>query len=218
LVTSVDPAGAPATLASPSRASFSTDFVGYVRTARREVDAFDQMLVQPSEAPTRLRERIAVAEAARSVGKERVGRAWLDAVTSFTRAEFQRVAPLPDQVFTLTSTTGTILLRMGDPGPEPRRVAVELQSSWFRFPEGSSRSATLRSSSQPIPFTVQATATGRRTIRVLVRSGPTGLVIAERNIVVGSTAANRVALFIAGAAAIALVVLWARRLFPRTTT
>ena len=216
LVSSVNPIGAPAALATPSQASFSQGFVEELRTARREVEALEYMSSGGSDTTASLLRGIAVAEAGRSVGRESIGQAWLESVTGTTGREFDRVAPLPDQVFTLTSTRGMILIRLGDPGPEPRRVVVELQSSWFRFPDGATRAATLQGATQPIPFTVEATSTGRRTIRVRVRAGISGLVIAERDVVVGSTAANRVALVIAGAAALGLVGLWARRLLRRT--
>ncbi len=217
LVSSVNPVGVPAALAAPSQASFSQVFVEELRTARREVEALEHMASGGSDTTARLLRDIAVAEAGRSVGRERIGRAWLEVVTGTTGREFERVAPLPDQVFTLTSARGRILIRLGDPGPEPRRVVVELQSSWFRFPDGATRTATLEGATPPIPFTVQATGTGRRTIRVSVRAGSSsGLVIAERDIVVASTAANRVALVIAGAAGLGLVGLWARRLLRRT--
>jgi hypothetical protein len=217
LVSSVNPSGPPAALASPSQASFSQGYVEELRTARREVEALQHMAPGGSDTTARLLRGIAVAEAGRSVGRESVGRAWLASVLGTTGKEFERVAPLPDQVFTLTSATGTILVRLGDPGPESRRVVVELQSSWFRFPGGATRATTLEGATQPIPFDVQATGTGRRTIRVRVHAGSSaGLVIAERDIVVGSTAANRVALVIAGAAGLGLVALWARRLLRRT--
>jgi hypothetical protein len=120
-------------------------------------------------------------------------------------------------VFTLTSATGTIPIRFGRP-LEPYRVVVELQSSWFSFPGGSSRTVTLRSTDQPVPFTVEASGGGRRSIRVLVRAEPAGPVIASRDIVVGSSTANRLALLITAAAGLTLVALWSRRLLPRTKT
>jgi hypothetical protein len=138
-------------------------------------------------------------------------------VTDRTESRFGRLAPLPDQVFTLTSPTGTIPIRFGDPA-QPHRVVVQLQSSWFTFPDGSAKAVTLEGTDRPVPFTVEATAAGRRSIRVLVRAGMTGPVIAERDIVVGSNAANRVALFITGAAALGLVALWVRRLVRRAKT
>ena len=41
------------------------------------------------------------------------------------------------------------------------------------------------------------------------------MVIAQRNVIVGSTTANRLALLITGAAALVLIALWARRLVSR---
>lgn len=164
--------------------------------------------------PSHLHRQLAVAQAGTFVGNEGSGRRWIGSVTVRTQARFVRLAPLPDQVFTLTSPKGTIPIRFGGPD-EPHRVVVELQSSWFRFPEGSARAVILEATDRPVPFTIEASAAGRRSIRVLVRAGPAGTVIAQRDIVVGSTAANRLALFITGAAALGLVGLWARRFLRR---
>lgn len=214
LVTTVQPQGGLAGLLEPSLASFTDLYARDLRTAGGGIQALAWTSVT-GDGGDELWTQLAVAEAGAFVGDETSGRTWLRSVTDHTLARFGLLAPLPDQVFTLTSTKGTIPISFGQP-LEPRRVVVELQSSWFRFPEGSTREVTLGTASRPLPFTVEATSSGRRTIRVLVRAGPGGTVIAERDVVVGSTAANRVALFITGAAALGLVALWARRLLPRT--
>jgi hypothetical protein len=217
LVSSVNPPGEVTALAAPSATSFSDAYARSLRAAGLDVDALEGTVVGPSDDPADLRRLLAVAEAGAYLGAEGPGRLWIAAVIDRTETRFDRLAPLPDQVFTLTSPTGTIPIRFGDT-PQPHRVVVELQSSWFTFPDGSAKAVTLEGTDRPVPFTVEATAAGRRSIRVLVRAGVTGPVIAERDIVVGSNAANRVALFITGAAALGLVALWARRLVRRART
>lgn len=217
LVGSVNPPGGLAALAAPSTTTFSDGYADDVRAAGSGVDALERTVVGTSDDPARLRRLLAVAEAGAFLGAEKPGHLWIDAVTGRTRARFHRLAPLADQVFTLTSSRGTIPIRFGEPS-EPHRVVVELQSSWFTFPAGSAKAVTLEATDQPVPFTVEATAVGRRSIRVLVRAGPAGPVIAEGDIVVGSNAANRVALLITAAAALGLVALWARRLVRRSRT
>lgn len=217
LVSSVNPAGSLAELVTPTTASFSDEYVRDLRSAEQAIDAFESTLVDDSNVPAGLRRDLAVAESSAFVGLETAGRAWIGSVTKDTRSRFAGLAPLPDQVFTLTSATGTIPIRFGNP-LEPHEVVVELQSSWFSFPDGSEKTVTLEATDRPIPFTVEATAAGRRSIRVLVRAAPAGAVIASRDIVVGSSTANRLALLITGAAGLALVALWSRRLLPRTKT
>ena len=70
------------------------------------------------------------AEAGVYVGQERTGRAWFDQVHTVTHGVFSRPPP-PDgrQMFTFTSSAGTIPLQMGDPGPTPLKVVVQLQSA-----------------------------------------------------------------------------------------
>jgi hypothetical protein len=217
LASSVHPSGSLAGLVASSTASFSSEYVRDLRIADQAIDSLANMLIDTSHIPADLRRDLAVAESGEFIGLEASGRAWVRSVTGHTRSRFERLAPIPDQVFTLTSATGTIPIRFGRP-LEPYRVVVELQSSWFSFPDGSSRTVTLRSTDQPVPFTVEASGGGRRSIRVLVRAEPAGPVIASRDIVVGSSTANRLALLITAAAGLTLVALWARRLLPRTKT
>jgi hypothetical protein len=214
LVDSVNPPGRLAALAAPSTTSFSSGYVRDLREAGLDIDALERTVVGTSDDTVRFRRLLAVAESGRFLGAERPGHVWIDAVTTRTHTRFDRLAPLANQVFTLTSSTGTIPIRFEEPS-EPHRVVVELQSSWFTFPAGSAKSVTLAAATAPVPFAVEANAAGRRSIRVLVRAGPAGPVIAERDIVVGSNAANRVALLITGAAGLGLVALWARRLVRR---
>lgn len=214
LVDTVSPTPGPSTLSDPSSAAFTDDYVRAIREASRAVEAIDATAVDGSEETADLRAGLAVAESGVFVGAEPRGRAWIGSVVGRASARFDRLAPLPDQVFTLTSARGTIPIRFGGPA-EPHRVVVELRSSWFSFPDGAVRTVTLEDTDRPVPFTVEAAGAGRRSIQVLVRAGPSGMVIAQRNVIVGSTTANRLALLITGAAALVLIALWARRLVSR---
>ena len=66
-------------------------------------------------------------------------------------------------------------------------------------------------------FPVQATGAGQGSVTVHVLA-PNGRELSETNFVVRSTAFNRVAIAITLAAALALVVLWVRRLVARRRT
>jgi hypothetical protein len=105
---------------------------------------------------------------------------------------------------------------MGDPGPTPLSVTIKLRSSQFEFPDGDQRDLTLERPNQVATFTVVAKASGQNPILVEVRA-PSGRVISEQTMVVRSTALNRVALVITGAAAVMLLALWARRFLRRRT-
>ena len=76
--------------------------------------------------------------------------------------------------FTFTSATGTIPLRMGDPGDTPLKIVVQLRSAWFRFPDGDQQIVTLTRPNQVVSFRVTATAGGQaHPIQMLVRA-PSG--------------------------------------------
>jgi hypothetical protein len=189
-----------------------------VAALRREgaaIDAFASMLAGPSAAPERLRRNLFFAESTRYVGDEVGGRVWYDAIHRRLTSTFERIGPLPNQRFTFTSSEGTIQVALGDPGAMPLRVRVEFRSPWFRFPAGDGVDVTLDARGQIVPMDVEATASGRRAIRVLIRA-PNGSIISEGNVLVSSTSANRIALIITGAAAAGLIALWSRRIWRRT--
>jgi hypothetical protein len=174
------------------------------------------MLTSSSPFPDRLDRNLLYAEAGQYVGDETGGRVWIDQVRTFLGGVFASAAPDTRQTFTFTSHTGTIPIRMGDPGSTPLRVVVQLQSSRFSFPGGDSQAVTLSRPHQIVEFRVAATVSGQGVIQVIVHA-PSGLVIDQASLLVRSTAVSRIALIITAAAALVLAALWSRRLFRRPT-
>ena len=215
LVGSLEPPPAPSELTPRPRSRFSATYVAALRREGAAIDAFASMLAGPSAAPERLRRNLFFAESTRYVGDEVGGRVWYDAIHRRLTSTFERIGPLPNQRFTFTSSEGTIQVALGDPGAMPLRVRVEFRSPWFRFPAGDGVDVTLDARGQIVPMDVEATASGRRAIRVLIRA-PNGSIISEGNVLVSSTSANRIALIITGAAAAGLIALWSRRIWRRT--
>ncbi len=221
LVREVTPRGPLETLRDPSAATFTRTYAEGIRNERRDVQAFRAMLVDPSPVPDRLDLDLLYAESGVYLGDgEFVGRAWVDQVTTTTRAVFERVGPPSEgptgntQVFTFTSKEGTVPVRMGDPGPTPLRVVVQLRSAWFRFPDGSVQTVVLDRPNQVVTFRVEATAGSQgHSIQLLVRAPPpSGRPIDQHALVVRTAAVNGFALMITVAAALGLVLLWTRRL------
>ena len=210
------PGGDPAALAAGSPPTFSRSYTQNLHEERRRVEALASMLVEPSEEPDRLTRAIYAAESAVYLGNEEAGRRFIDDVHSITEETFAATVPGGPQVFTLTSSSGTIPVLFGDPGDRPLHVIVELSSSQLRFPNGSTREVTLERAEQDVTFEVQPASAGQITVEVLVRA-PSGRVVGETRLLVRSTAYSRIALIITGAAALGLVVLWARRLLRRRT-
>jgi hypothetical protein len=204
-------------LEHPTTAGFSRSYTAALRTARNDIASYRSMLTTASPFPDRLDRNLLYAEAGQYVGNEVAGRPWLVEVDTFLAGVFARTAPNTSQTFTFTARTGTIPIRMGDPGSTPLKVTVQLQSSRFSFPAGDSRSVTLSRPNQIVEFRVQATASGQGAIKVIVRA-PSGSVINQGTLLVRSTAVSRIALIITGAAALVLGALWSRRLFRRPTS
>ena len=206
-----------AELLAPSTASFTADYVIAIRQERRRIETLTSLLPNDTAVADQLTQDLLYAEAGAYVADPTSGRTWIDAVHARTEAVFTRTLPAPDQVFTLASGNTRIpLLMPGSDGP-PLTVTIELESAQLRFPEGAERTVTIDGNDQIVTFPVQATGAGQGSVRVRVRA-PNGRELSETNFVVRSTAFNRVAIAITVAAALALVVLWVRRLVARRRT
>ncbi|MBI3647181.1 MAG: hypothetical protein HY240_00225 [Actinobacteria bacterium] len=216
LVQDVPPPTPAAPLAAPSVAGFSHEYVKGIKLERVRVEDLRSMLIDPGVLPERLDVSLLVAESGAFVGDETAGRRWIDGVNSATGAVFLAATPRTEQRFTLTSTSGTIPIRLGDPGGLRLHVQIQLSSSKLRFPQGNIRDVTLTEPNQIVTFPVETTSTGQITVQVKVKA-PSGHVVTETNLIVRSTAYNRVALLVTIAAALGLVLLWARRFLRRRT-
>ncbi len=194
--------------------AFSPGYADDLFTTARDVTAFAAMLQGPHDEADRLQRAILYAEASQYIGNEGSGRTWIDAVNGTTDRTFAALAPDTSRVLTFTSRTGTIPLRMGDPGDRNLQVVVELASGRVEFLDGNTRTVRLDRADQVVEFDAEVKAAGRSSIDVIVRS-PDGLELARRVLVVSSTAVNPIALIITAGAGLVLVGLWSRRLFRR---
>lgn len=211
------PPPAPTSLAVSATDRFSPEYVEAIKQERRDLLAFQSMLVQPSPVPDRLSRDLLYAESAAYLGNEDVGRAWIDNVNSQTHDVFSHAVPDTSQTFTFLSESASIPLRMGDPGDLPITFTVQLRSSRFRFPDGDRQSVTLTEPNQIVTFKATALAAGQSTIQVVLRA-PSGRPIQQTTLTVRSTSVNRIAVAVMVAAALMLVVMWSRRLFRRPTS
>jgi hypothetical protein len=132
---------------------------------------------------------------------------------------FSAATPRTSQQFTLDSSSGTIPIRLGDPGGRILNVTIELSSSHLRFPQGSARSVRITEPDQIVFFPVETASAGRITVLAVVKAPPpSGRKVAETTLFVRSTAYSRIALLVTGGAALVLVLLWARRFVRRATS
>jgi hypothetical protein len=210
----VEPAPDGATLEPRRRGAFSAEYVDDLDHTSEDVAAFAAMVREPADEAGRLRRWILYAESSRYLGSELAGRMWIDAVNFVTDRAFGDLAPDASRVFTFTSQTGTIPLRMGDPGRRVVEVRIVMRSQRVDFLGAGDRTVRLDAPGQLVTFDAEVKAAGPGTVDVLVYS-PSGLQLSRTVLVVRSTALNPIALIITVAAGVVLIGLWSRRLFRR---
>jgi hypothetical protein len=203
-----------ATLGSTTPEIFSTLYTDDLAAANDRVSAFEAVVEEPAGEADRLRRALLYAEASQYIDNEGSGRVWINAVNGVIDRTFERLAPDTARVLTFTSRSGTIPLRMGDPGDRVLNVTVELASGRVEFLDDNERSVRLDHADQVITFEAEVKAAGRSSIDVIVLS-PNGIVIARGELIVRSTAVNPIALVITIGAGLVLAGLWSRRLFRR---
>lgn len=208
----------PAELLPQGLRSFPQGYVGMLKHARRLIDTYLSILVDPTDELDRiehLRTRLLLAESGDFVNAPELGLEMIGSVRDTLAAEFAKVRPDTDQRITLTSSTGTIPVRVSNDTGRAVTVTVELVSPHLRFTGGSgSRSLDLVGTDEVLNFDVELQTTGRFPVQVLVRS-PSGRVISQDTLIVRSTDFNVIALFITIGAAAVLLALWARRFLSR---
>jgi len=219
LVEDIPPVDLPQPLENSSAAAITPGYIELIKKERRWVDALESMLEDPGGLPDRLRLSLLVAESGAFVGNESAGQGWIDGVTAVTQSVFEAATPRTSQQFTLDSTSGTIPIRLGDPGDRILNVVIELSSSRLRFPQGSERSIRITEPDQIVFFPVETTSTGQITVVAVVKAPlPSGRTVAQINLIIRSTAYSRIALIVTAGAALVLVLLWARRFVRRATS
>jgi hypothetical protein len=214
LVSKVKPRPLPATLEGPVPEGFTPAYGDALAATDARVTAFGTIVEEPATDTDRLRRSMFYAEASQYIGNEGSGRMWIEAVNGAIDRTFAGLRPDTARVLTFTSRSGTIPLRMGDPGKRVLNVRVELASGRVEFLDGNMRSVRLDQPNQVITFRVEVKAAGPSNINVLVIS-PNGAILSRSVLLVRSTAVNPIALIITAGAGLVLVGLWSRRLFRR---
>jgi hypothetical protein len=210
----VDPAPIPAALEPPAPEGFTATYADDLAATGRRLAAFASILEEPAEEADRLRREMLYAEATQYILHEGSGRIWIDAVNDVIDRAFSRLAPDTSRVLTFTSRSGTIPLRMGDPGGRVLNVRVQLASGRVEFLGDDERTVRLDQPDQVITFRAEVKASGPSQIVVRVLA-PNGMILTRRELLVSSTAVNPIALIITIGAGLVLVGLWSRRLFRR---
>ena len=211
------PSPEPATLGPEPAEAFRPSYTADLVEAAQRVNTFDSVVEEPAGEADRLRRDLLYAEASQYIRNEGSGRIWINWVNGVIDTTFAAIAPVTARPLTFTSRSGTIPLRMGDPGTRILNVRVELASVRVDLLGAGERPVRITEPNQVITFDAEVRAAGTSEVQVFVRS-PDGVALSRDVLVVRSTAINPIALAITIGAGLVLVALWSRRLFRRRQT
>jgi hypothetical protein len=168
----------------------------------------------------RLRRNLLLASSGAFLTDPVPGQQFIASVDRTARQVYDRIG-IGTSVVTLTSRAGFIPVTLQNASGYTATVVLQFISDRrLEFSGGRSRTVQLPPSDRTLTVGVRSLANGRIPIRVrLVTPGEfLPEVIAERGLVVRSTAYNRLALFVTIGAALFLLAWWGRRFLPRRRT
>ncbi|HXF58017.1 MAG TPA: DUF6049 family protein [Actinomycetota bacterium] len=198
--------------------AFNPVFVARLLQARATLAQFARTAQPPPALLDRLRKQLLLAEAGTFLRRPDLGLRFVEAVEGAVEGAYTRVR-VRESVLTLTSREGVLPVQVRNDSGFTFRVRVRLLADRrIAFPEGNTRLVVLPPEDHVFTFPVRAETTGRFPVRVqlLTPGSPRqARVIAQADVLVRSTAYNRVALLLTVGAAVFLVAWWGRRFLPR---
>jgi len=200
--------------------SFPAGYASRYRAARNSLLQFESSVLNAAALDARMRTDLYYSIGGSAVRDVPTGESFMTAVTSSVQHVLGKVRPPPAGApVTLTSRSGTIPFTVANDSIYPIRMVVRLiASSQLTFLHGNRQTVTIQPrASRLLSFTVQTRTTGRFPVSVQLYT-PAGLQITESQMIVRSTAYNRVALVVTLGAALFLMAWWGRRFLPRRTS
>jgi hypothetical protein len=184
--------------------------------ARASLGRFRQTADGAAALEEQLRVNLQLATSGTFVSDPAVGSAFIQTVGTEIRQTYDRVRIDASSV-TLASKAGLIPLVLTNDSEQSLRVVLRMVTDRrLQFVGGPTREVLLEPGTRTITVSVRAQATGRIPVKVQVlSSGSAPDLVAERTMVVRSTAYNRLALIVTIGAALFLFGWWGRRFLPR---
>jgi hypothetical protein len=197
---------------------FSPVYLSHLLLARGALRQFDQTAEGAKLLVDRLHTQLLLADAGEFVADPLRGRTFIDSAYEVIQQTYKRVVVSPGLV-TLTSRQGNILVTLRNFTGYTIRVRIVLIADRrISFVKGESQKITLPPLQRTLTFAVRAETTGRFPVKVRVQTpGDPGIpqTITETEVLVRSTAYNRIALVLTIGAALFLLGWWGRRFLPR---
>jgi hypothetical protein len=210
----------PAELPARSYRPMNDSYRRSLLETRRSLAQFGQAVKGASELTARLQSNLLLAEGAVALTNPTLGSDYVASVRRAVEATYRRVRlPPSGSGYTLTSKGNFGLpLKVSNESPYPMRVAIRVVSDRrLLLPNGNVREVTLPAKRATlVSVRVRAAATGRFPVKVQILTTGTGpqAIIAETDLVIRSTAYNRIALFLTIGAAVFLLAWWGRGFLP----
>jgi Family of unknown function (DUF6049) len=196
--------------------AFPFSYVTELIHARASLGRFRQTADGAAALGERLRVNLQLATSGTFVSDSARGFAFIQTVGTEIRQTYDQVRIDASSV-TLASKAGLIPLVLTNDSDQSLRVVLRMVTDRrLQFVGGPTREVLLQPGTRTITVSVRAQATGRIPVKVqVVSSGNAPDLVAERTMVVRSTAYNRVALIVTIGAALFLFGWWGRRFLPR---
>jgi hypothetical protein len=200
---------------------FNPVYVDHLLATRSAVGQFERTAEGANALVDRLETRLLLAEAGSFIANPLRGRLFIDSANSVIQSTYKRVA-VTSQPVTLASRQGLFPVTLrNDTGYTIHVRIVLIADRRVSFVDGGTRNITLDPTQRTLTFTVRAETTGRFPVTVQVQTpGTPGTpqTIAQTEVLVRSTAYNRIALVLTIGAALFLLGWWGRRFLPRRRT
>jgi len=206
------------TLPRRSYRGFDGEYVQSLLAAKTKLGQFGNAAATAHSVIARLQDDLLTAEGSTFVAEPHLGHLFLDAVHRTIDGTYKHVE-VSNSLVTLSSRTGLLPVTVRNDTGYPVTVDLRLLSDRrLSFVTGNIQEVTIGPRTTTYTFPVRAQTTGRFpiTVQVLTPGEPgTRDTIAQAEMIVRSTAYNRVALIVTIGAAVFLMAWWGRRFLPR---
>jgi hypothetical protein len=200
---------------------FTLDYVRALLEAKARLAAFRAMGEGAKAIAVGLEDALLLSESSSFVTNAVGGERFIGTAMRRIRGVYDSITVAGSNPVTLTSRNGILPITIDNRAGFPVRVIVQFVADRrLVFVNGLSQKVLLPAASRTITFPVRAQTTGRFPIKIELltpspASGSARDTIAETDVIVRSTAYNRVALFLTIGAALFLAIWWGRRFLPR---
>ncbi|MGH2554981.1 MAG: DUF6049 family protein [Actinomycetota bacterium] len=198
--------------------SFPPQYVDRLERAKSSLAHFSLTIQEADPLIDQLRRNLLLAGSGAFLSDPLSGQQFIGSVDRTARRVYERIGIATNVPLTLTSRAGFIPVTLENASDYTVTVVLQFISDRrLEFAGGSTRTIELPPRERTLTIGVRSLANGRIPIRVRLLTPGQSFpeVIAERALVVRSTAYNRLALFVTIGAALFLLAWWGRRFLPR---